>query len=143
MFLFCVFQVRHGSVTDQAAGAGPRQQIHMVELFGPVLPGALAGLSRLFANTTRGAFSASFAVHDPTTPFNSVVRRANTDDEAASDDGRERDSAAASSSSLPRLAAAVGSSSKLDDDMCHVAELGKQGLKDLVYSGGFYTWTSN
>jgi hypothetical protein len=140
---FCVFQVRQGSVTDQtpAFGAGRRRQMYTVELAGPVLPLAVAGLSRLFACTASGEFAASFAVHDPTLPLNCVQRQrgdAKNDDD---DDHVTSDSKAVASSASP--ASCVTRMAKTDADVCHDAELGREGLRELVCRQGRYTWTSS
>lgn len=138
VFCFCVGQVRQGAVTDQTVAAGPgrRRQMYTVELSGPMLPLAVAGLSRLFASTASGEFTASFAVHDPTLPLN-CVRRHRKDARNDDDDGHLSIDSKAVACSATR----VTWMSKLDADVCHEAELGKEGLRELVCRRGRYTWT--
>jgi len=117
-------------VSEQTVTArtGYRQQMYTVEATGPVLPHAVAGLSRLFARTSGGSFTASFAVHDPTTPLNCIKQSSASGDDVNASRQSE---------------VATPNSTRLDSDVCYIGELGKEGIRELVCRQGLYTWTSN
>jgi len=94
--------------------------VNSVELTGPIMPHCVAGLSRLFAHTTRGNFTATFGgVHEPTMSFNSVT--ANSVDSSSGN--------------------TVNYQQFIPHDVCRAADLGKQALRELVCIDGLYSWS--
>lgn len=114
----CCVQVRQGSVLQQSSGA----QLNSVEVTGPILPHCIVGLTRLFAHTTRGNFTATVGgIHDASLAFNCMP---STDTEGLQ-------------SQLPT----ARHEHFLPSDVCHLASLGRKALIELTCADGLYTWT--
>jgi len=108
--------VRQGSVLLSGGG-----QASSVELTGPVLPHCVAGLARLFTHASDGDFTATFGgVHDPTLAFNGLPHSGDDVDSSPQSPVYDR---------------------LMPGDVCHVDRLGRQAVRELVCSGGLFTWT--
>lgn len=59
-------QIRHGKVKQGG------EELHSMEMSGPLLPNAVHSMCSLFSSTQEGGFSAVLTSHTPTTPFSMV-----------------------------------------------------------------------
>ena len=124
----------------QQDSQGSRRQTYSVEILGPILPHAVAGLARLFATTQHDGFMATNSVHEPTIPFNCVRI-----DDADSPLPQPLSTAGNLSISSPGN---FHQSVLLPDlvpssycDIVHTASLGKEAVRELVCANERFTWT--
>ena len=126
----CPFQLKTSSVRQHVIAEGCATLWHSVEVEGVLLPHSVDGLSRLFAHTQGGHYTATFTSHDPTAPLNAVTSQL----EATSQD--ETSEHEAMMSTLTQ----TGIQASHVESVLRPSRLGKMVIRDIICQDGLFTW---
>ena len=126
----------------QQQNDGSIQLQHSLEIQGPLLPSCLTELHSLIEKQTEGSFTATYSVHEPTTPFNTTLTQNGERDRCAEEEviktwTEEEEERGTEQTSNVAINHKVKSGLRLSKEINN----GRQAIRELECLKGRFAWS--